>query len=247
MNVKIVKSLLICSAWLLGFARDGFASAGQFFRDGTAAYQSGQYDEAARLFKKSVEEEPAAGALLNLGLSEWRLGRNGLAVWSWQQAEWLDPFSKAAKDNLNYARESAQINVPELAWYEKASTWLPANWWAWLGGGSLFFTVAMLTLPGVLRLRRAGWHQACAAMGCAVFLLSVPPSIGSVTRANVGVVLEKNSPLLLTPTKEGEVILSLPEGEMVRELRSRGKYVFVRTQSAAGWVEGDQIGLVCPP
>ena len=128
------------------------------------------------------------------------------------------------------------MNPPELTWFEQASTWLPANWWTWLAGGSLWLAVALVTLPGFFRIRKAGWHQTVSALSLGVFFLSLAPSVGVVTRSNLGIVLENNTLLRLTPTQSAESVATLPPGEPVRELRQRGDYLFVHTQNGDGWV-----------
>jgi hypothetical protein len=104
----------------------------------------------------------------------------------------------------------------------------------------------MIILPGILRQRKAGWQQALAALAFGFFLFSMTANLGVVSRTQVGFVLKKNAPLLLTPTREAEVISTLAAGEPARRLRTRGNYYFIRTAFAAGWISREQFGLVCP-
>ena len=154
-----------------------------FFQEGLTACRVGDYARAAHAFRESVTLQPASGALLDLGNAEWRCGRAGPAILAWEQARWLDPFSASPRQNLSFARKTAQIEAPDLSWYEVVSTWLPASWWAWIAGTSLWLAVGMGMLPGVLRLRKATWHQAVAALGLMVFLLSLPAHFGVETRS----------------------------------------------------------------
>ena len=101
-------------------------------------------------------------------------------------------------------------------------------------------------LPGILRRRKATWHQAIAALGLMVFLLSIPAQIGVQTRSRIGFVLQKDTPLRLTPTLEAQAVTRLAAGEPARWVRARGNYVLIRTGRALGWVEQDQLGLTCP-
>ena len=98
------------------------------------------------------------------------------------------------------------MDEPQLKWFETASAWLPPNAWVWLAGASLWLAVGALVLPGIFRRRKAGWHQALAAFGFGIFLFSLAANCGVVSRTQIGFVLKKNAPLLLTPTAEGEVI-----------------------------------------
>jgi len=214
------------------------------FQAGALAYKSGEYPTASAAFRDSAGAQPASGTFQNLGLAEWQRGQPGLAILAWEQSLWLDSFNRAAHANLRFARKAAQVDVPELAWYEVISTWLPMNWWAWIGVASLWITVAATFLPGILRARRRGWHQAVAAASLTLFLLSIPAAFGIESRSRLGFVLQKDCPLRLTPTAESQLVTKLPAGEPVRLERSRGSFCLVRTSRSSGWVTRDQLGFV---
>lgn len=222
------------------------STADALFRDGLSAYRAGDYTHAALAFRAAADRHVTGGAFLNLGLAEWQQGRVGPAVLAWERALWLDPFHGAARTDLRFARRNAQIEAPDLAWYEVASGWLPVNWWAWIAGISLWLAVGMGTLPGIFRLRKATWHQALAALGIAVFLLSLPAHLGIDRRSRLGFVLDKDTPLRLTPTRAAQVITRMAAGEPARLERVRGRYLLVRTSRASGWVEKGELGFICP-
>ena len=234
--------------WCLGFGIWSFQSSAVsfdgLFREGSEAYRSGNYLRAAKLFHESAALQPASGTLQNLGNSEWQRGRTGTAIVAWEQALWLDPLNEPARGDLRFARKTAQLEAPELVWYEVVSTWLPANWWAWIAGASFWTAVAMTMLPGILRRRKGAWQQAVAAFGVMVFLLSLPAHAGVYSRSRIGFVLEKNTPLRLTPTSDSQVITHLGAGDPVRCERSRGDYVLIHTSHAHGWLQRDECGLV---
>jgi hypothetical protein len=228
-------------------ALTAFASSPDtLFQTGVAAYRAADYPRAAEAFRESVTLQPASGALQSLGNAEWQQRHTGDAILAWEQALWLDPFNDYAHQNLLFARKTAQLEAPELAWYEVISTWLPVTWWAWIAGGSLWLAVGMGTVPGLLRRRKATWQQAIAALSLMVFLLSIPALFGVQTRARIGFVLQKDTPLRLTPTLEAQVVTRLAPGDPIRWLRARGHYVLIRTNRTVGWVVQDQLGLTCP-
>jgi tetratricopeptide (TPR) repeat protein len=233
---------VIVTIWLGLWA----GAAEDFFARGTAAYRAGDYSQSAHAFQKLVDIQPASGTLQNLGNAEWQRGETGAAVLAWERALWLDPFQDAARDNLLYARKVAQLETPQLGWHEVVSSWLPVNWWVWITGGSFWLAVLLGTLPGILRWRRAAWHQGVAALGLMVFLLSVPAHFGVGSRASLGFVLHKETPLRLTPTFEAQSLTRLAAGEPVRAVRARGDYLLIRTSRALGWVDRAEIGFVSP-
>ena len=233
----------ICLLCLSGAAfAAGFS---ELFQQGVQAYVAGGYEQAAGFFREAVVLSPSSGALHNLGNAEWQAGRVGEAVLAWERAQLLNPYSANTRANLRFARKVAQLEGPSLVWYEICSTWLPVNAWPWLAGASLWLAVAMVMLPGIFRWRKADWHQALAAGGFAVFLLTIPALIGVQSRAQIGVIRAKDTPLRLTPTREAQTMARLPAGEMARLERERADYVYVRTGSdAAGWLQRAQFGRI---
>jgi len=238
---------LWATTWALGWLMVSRAEAQtNLFSEALAAQRAGDYAAAAHAYEQAAAQNPATGTLQNLGLTEWRRGRRAPAILAWEQAIWVDPFNAAARENLRFARKAASLEGPEYSWCEAASMWLPLNAWPLLAGTSLWLAVAMVLLPRVLRWRRSIWHQALAAVSCAVFLLCLPSLYGVHTRARIGFVLTKETPLRLTPTRDAQTILLLQEGQPIRWARTRGAYWFVHTSSSSGWVERDQIGRICP-
>ncbi len=220
------------------------SAARDAFDQGVQAYQAGGFDQAAAAFREAATNQPAPGVLHNLGNAEWRAGRAGAAILAWEQAQWLDPFNPDTRGNLRFARKAAQVEGPELAWYELCSAWLPGHWWATVAAVSFWLAVALVLLPGVFRWRKADWQQGAAAAGLALFLLTLPALAGVHGRSRLGIVLQKDTPLRLTPTTQAQVLTKLPAGEAARWERRRGNYVFIRTGNAGGWVEQAQFGLI---
>jgi len=244
---RISKKCLAASL-VLFFANAGRGAADdELFREGAAAYRASDYAKAAKAYCECASRQPASGTLQNLGIAQWQCGAVGPAVLAWEQSLWLKPFERPARDNLRFARKSAQLDAPDLAWYEVVSSWFPSGWWAWIAGLSSGLAISMAMLPGILRLRKSGWHQAVAALALMVFLLSVPAQLGALTRSRIGFVLQKDTPLRLTPTAEAQTVVRLPAGKAARYERERGNYVLIRTtpDGVRGWLTREQFGLIC--
>lgn len=211
-------------------------AADALFREGKTAYEQAAYPSATALFQAAALRQPAAGTFQNLGNAAWQAGPAGPAILAWERALWIDPRDEAARDNLRFARQKAELEEPRLAWFEVCSTWLPFNAWAWIAGVSLWLSLALLLLPSVMRWRRRDVHQALAAAAVAALLLSLPGMAGIHARARLGFIQPQEVPLRLTPTREAQLLARLPSGEPARLEARRGEYVFVRTRHAAGWV-----------
>jgi tetratricopeptide (TPR) repeat protein len=228
-------------------ANHALAASGEaLFHAGAAAYQAGDYLAAARDFRKSAALQPAAGTLQNLGNAEWQIGEVGAAILAWERSLWLDPYSSAARQDLRFARNAAQLPAPDLPWYEVVSIWIPAKWWAWITGLSLWVAVAMVLLPGVLRRPLTAWHQAVAAFGLMIFLLSIPAEVGVYTRSRIGFVMHKDTPLRLTPTADAQILTRLAPGEPGRLERVNNSFMLIRAGDVRGWVRPEEFALTCP-
>jgi tetratricopeptide (TPR) repeat protein len=237
--------LMVCHSALGAWAGEAHnRRADVFFRAGTEAYSNGDYATALAAFRQSAALHPASGTLQNLGNARWECGQTGAAILAWEQALWLNPFDGSARNNLRFARRTAQLESPDLSWYEAVSSWLPLNGWTWLCAFSVWLVVGMGLLPGIFQVRKAAWHQALAAFGLAVFLLSIPAQIGVQTRSRLGFILQKDTPLRLTPTDQAQYLGRLPAGEPGRIERVHGRYVLLRTERALGWVERSQFGAL---
>ena len=218
------------------------------FKQGCNAYLVGNYQAASDCFYKVLAQYPSTGAYHNLGNAEWKLGKTGLAILAWERAQWLDPFQKNTRANLRFARKSAQLDNPDLTWFEICSTWLPVHFWPWLASISFWLAIFLLFLPGALRWKRVDWHQGVAAAGITLFLLTTPALLGVFSRTKIGIILTAQTALRLTPTKEAQVLTRLQGGEMVRVEKKRGEYLYVRANNDnAGWISQDQFQYICSP
>ena len=220
------------------------ASPDTLFEKGVKAYGAGEYTNAGEAFRASSKARPSSGALQNLGNAEWQLGRTGEAVLAWERALWVDAYNRTARQNLKFARWTAQLESPDLSWYEVISTWLPVNWWPWIAGLTFWGSVGIVAIPGFLRKPKS-WNQAVAAFGLMLFLLSLPALLGINTRSKLGFVLQRDTPLLLTPTHDGQAITHLGSGDPARLKRFRGDFALVRAGRSTGWIEKSRLGLVC--
>ncbi len=217
------------------------------FKLATEKYRAGEYPAAAAAFRDSARQQLASGTLQNLGNAEWLSGRNGAAVLAWEQALWINPLDQAARQDLRYGRKNAQLESPELAWYEVVSTWLPANCWAWIATASFWLGIAFAVLPGILRFRKRVWHQAFAAVAFMIFLLSLPAYAGVHSRSHLGFILQKDVNLRLTPTTDAQVVTHLAPGDPARLVRKHGDFLLIRTNRSLGWVRPAEFGLISDP
>ncbi len=239
--------LLLSVGVLLGYCYEARGSdVANLLKRGVAAYEQKDFLLASKLFAESAAAGTSAGAFQNLGNAEWQNAHTAEAIVAWERALLLNPRSSDVQNNLKFARESAQLESPEMTWCEVTASWLPSRIWAWLACGSLWFAVGAMIVPGVLRWRRSATHQAVIALSLGLLLLTLPANYGVVTRSHIGFVLKRETPLRLTPTAEAEASTKLAAGEPGRVLRERGKYLLIRARRTTGWVERECFTFVTP-
>lgn len=233
----------------LGFGANpsAFAFDDHGFETGRRQYEAGDYVEAAKAFKAHADREVSPGLLHNLGNAEFKLGHLGPAILAWERARALDPKSRNTKANLHFARGRAGLEQPESPWYETYSAFFPADRWIAIATCAFWASIALLILPPLLHRRRTAFAQAAAVVAIVAFLLTLPALVGIYTRGRIGIVQVANTYLRLTPTREGEVLGTLPEGEAARIEKGRGEYWYIRGSSdRAGWVHRDEFAMLWP-
>lgn len=93
------------------------AAAERQFAEGNAAYEGRRYEEAIAAYGKILDAGIADPRVLyNLGNAQYRLGRLGPAILSWERAQRLDPADEDVRANLQLARGQIRDRVgePEL-------------------------------------------------------------------------------------------------------------------------------------
>ena len=113
-----------------------------------------------------------------------------------------------------------------FGWRARASGW---RWACW-------------SLPGIFRRRKAGWQQALAALAFGIFLFSLTANFGVVSRTQIGFILKKNAPLLLTPTRAAEVSFDFDRGRAGAPAADAGKLSSHPHGVRVGLDRRDQLG-----
>ena len=110
-TIIVLTFLTFCSAVTLHAAED----SDKLFSQANAAYDSGDYLNAAALYNQLLSEGWQGWELYyNLGNAYYRLDEIGNALLSYERALRLAPNKKVVKDNLALARSKTVDNIEEL-------------------------------------------------------------------------------------------------------------------------------------
>ena len=133
----VILSLFLASSFSFGETTMPVETEPSGFLNGVKAYQAKDYQKAKDIFKSLSEEYPDNPSLLfNLGLSEFQLGHQGLALGLWHQALFLDRSFSPALEAINYAENKL---FPE----KKGGFLLIHSLYSWLTGWPLHLWILL--------------------------------------------------------------------------------------------------------
>jgi len=236
LGVKLVLVSLVC------IAQTGFRAQAAV-DDGNQLYEAGKFEEAIEAYRSQIESSgPNPALLYNLGNSYFQIQDFGRAIHAYEQALALDAASPDIQTNLRLAQEKAAVfDSEEPGPLRDWSNFLSLNQWGWI---SLFAlaTAGLLMLTAVFasRFRRALWLKigtvaalfALVVSGVAVYLQSEETSRG--------IILEKDTPVLLSPFPTAEQVSTLSAGRSVNLRESHSDYVHI----GQGWVSKSSVAPI---
>jgi tetratricopeptide (TPR) repeat protein len=224
------------------------------------AYQSGRYDEAARLFHQLIDERGYSAPLcFDLGNAEFRAGHDGPALLAYERARYLAPADPAIDHNLQLARAQAGLAPDPYRWWQVVMRSI--DWSVWLAVILVCLVLLLLALI-VHRVAEAlaastGLPAATLRRGCkGIFFVCLPLALffGFVELSAVGfgdrieaVVVTKQAALRLSPFDGAEQTGTLPEGELVTVEEGHDGWFWIDERSRqSGWVSGHDLEPVVP-
>jgi tetratricopeptide (TPR) repeat protein len=200
------------------------------FAEGNAAYEARRYDDAVKAYEKVLGAGLAdPRVLFNLGNAEYRLGRLGPAILSWERALRFDPSDDDARANLELARGQIRDRVgePELQYpirvVKETLESIPAQTIAWVFLG-LYVAAAGgfgLAIVGRDWYRRRLLVYAAAALSLGALCAGTALLYrGRQDAAPLAIVLADRIDVRSGPGDENTVLFTVHEGTRV-ELRNR--------------------------
>lgn len=234
--------------------------AATLYRDGSAAYDEGRYQDAVRRFESLLDGGIRnARTHYNLSCSLYRAGEIGPAVQHAEIALALDPSDTDARENLEYIR-SQLVDRYEPGATERAFDLLDRAI-AIPGPDNLAIGLVVLECLSVLLVslaiarRRGGGRSALlvpAATGAVVLTLLAGAVLGASAWRRVsvreGIILPEKVEALSGPGPTHPALFAAHAGLKVRIRGEREGWVQVRTPTAlSGWIREEELGRVRVP
>ncbi len=246
-------SLVFLSLNLLLVLRSAQAqSAPESFQAGLSAFEKKDWDAARQSFSQALSQEPDNPLLLfNLGLTEYRSGKLGLATALWRRALTVAPGYRPAHEAVRFAQ--AKLEHPFLPRQFDAEEFFRVHVLHYFTTNVLLLmTALMLLLAGWFTLTYVGAHRRAlldekplpplpwtAGLLSLLFLLTLATLLAKawdnhVVRATiVAVKIEARS----TPETNGTALFELFEGLEVIVRQSSGDWCQVTYPGGqTGWV-----------
>jgi len=202
------------------------------------AYLDGDSAGALTVWTELAAEQGVSAELLAaVGNAEWRLGRKGRAMVCWERALLLDPGNPVAKAGVLHAVSVGGVERPSERWHEAYAGWLEADVWTAAALAATWTVLLAWALPRLRGRRMGDAHHRAALAGATLLALAGPGLWGSWSLHQRAVNRLPDEPLKLTPTRLGEAVASVGEGDVVRAGRRLNGHVLVSLAGGqSGWL-----------
>lgn len=222
------------------------------FTEGNAAYQAGQYAQAAAAYEKLVSASVVDPVVFyDLGNAYYRQGKPGLAIANYERALDLNPNFQQAAENLEKALRGTKRNLARPlppAWEQAVLFWhyglsSRATRWAMLASWALFWAGLAAYAWRPHRYLRA------ALIVAAVASLAFGGSAWAKThRAPLAVTIVEKADVRFGTSGQETVRFELFEGDRVTVDRREGGWARVTTVGGErGWTQESNLLFVAPP
>ena len=143
-----MKKLIVLGFLLFNFL--GFGQNGTLFEKANAAYQSGNYEQAASLYEQIIDGgQVSAEVYFNLGNSFYKLNQVAPSIYYYEKALQLDPGDEDILNNIEFARNMAIDDIETIEqtgidkWFHDLIAVFSHSTWAIL---SIVFSVLFVLL-----------------------------------------------------------------------------------------------------
>lgn len=249
MSRNIFIAVLAMLMVFAGTARAAEDAAG-LFEEANRLYAAKDYDGALKVYESITDGGTRNSAVfLNLGHTEYQLGRPALALINYQRALAFDPGNDAARQSLEHVQKELGQNSRGLGFAQIAGRFISFDLLVLCG--SLFFWVGLLVL--VYALFSARKKTGLALLGVVIAVLGATASAiawmgdSRIALSQVSVVT-KDTAAYASPSDNSQKQGNLRVGEPVRVLAVNDDgWTFAKLPNELkGWVRSEVLQPVLP-
>jgi hypothetical protein len=193
---------------------------------------------------RAAQAAYSADGLYDLANSYARAGKPGLAVLNYERARLLAPNDPDIEANLRQVQQSAKVPSATPTTFERAVTIAGPTTLSWTGLAGILLLGA--SLVGGRQARYRWLRRSGAALGLALFGLTVCNGVVVWPQLHQAVILTPATPVRVSPVPMGEPLFVLPEAETVTMTAEHEGFVLIFSHGRSGWVAAANIAPVVP-
>ena len=238
-------SLLAAALFLTGSSA---ASEAQF-EEANRLYETGQFAEAAALYRAATTNGVSANLLFNLGNAHFKAGQLGQAMAAYHRSLRLDPRNPKTRANLRFAREQVGIQPPPLTLRQRWLRRLSLGEWTTLASGALTLLLLLLTARQLKPRAFAGkplWIRFTTAGALAGTFLLAMAAVDQFSDSRAFVITAK-AVVRNGPLEESPESFKVPDGTELRVHDRKGDFLEIETAlGQKGWIHSGNVELLLP-
>ena len=229
-------------------ANQAYASADMLLNQNDKQKAEQSFNLALELYKTCLEKAESTSLHFNMGNTYYKLGKPGYAIYHYRKALQLDPSSEEVRANLQLANQFADLPLKEESLYEQTLGRQSPHFWKWVLCVSLWLGISLIILP-----RYFGFvGPVPLIIGFVVISISVLPIIALKKASDVkqlGIILEEDTPILVSPTQTSAIANYLQAGHTVsinHSVKAAAYLYIISSQGDSGWIPTEKVGRLHP-
>lgn len=222
----------------------GGATAYTLMTQGNEAFEKNDYKTAIDFYEKSLGRNQSLEQHLNLGNAYYHDRQKGKAILHYLRALAISPGDADVETNLAVARKSAHLVAPDLNKLQAFAFNFSENTWALIGMTAFWIMAGSLVFSKVYQFKKVPCRL-IFSLATAIVLMCGTALYAYFKEHKLGVVVAKDTPLLVAPADSSPSNAILPEGTLGYVEKERKGFYFIKTQQKReGWVSHEQFELV---
>lgn len=225
-----------------------YASADMLLSKNETRKAEQSFEQALELYKTCLAKAESPSLHFNMGNTYYKLGKLGYAIFHYRQALILDPGSEETRANLVMAKKLADLPINEESLYDQTLGRHSPHFWKWVLWVTVWLGISLILLPKYFGLI----GPVPLAAGILTIGISILPLFAlkkSSEQKEVGVILEEDTPILVSPTTHSAIANYLQAGHSVTiNLSEKASgYLYVNSNLGdSGWIASEKVGKLHP-
>ncbi len=251
---RIFLFIIIFSLCSSGFAFSAFALDAAYqntFKEANDLYLKGDYEAAAKKYRKLSLLEPTAESFYNLGDAYYKTKKLGRAIAAYEKASLISPRDQDIRKNLRFLKTLIQSKIPDTRPWIFREIEKYVSFITFLEWQIIILGIISVSLLWMIVLLIFGRNPFRSWVLQGLIILFIMAGLGAGLRYyfsvyyKYGIVIRQDSEARYGASKDEKVVFRLPEGLKIRILEERGSWLRIQlTNKDTGWILKDDLELI---